>query len=62
MSALKVNHENPINGQLKHSVQEETHVVSVTEIISLDSQHNRPQLLQYRRSEMTEEDFRKETL
>ena len=62
MPALSENQENAISGKQKDSVQEETHVVSATEIINVDSRHKRPLLLQDRRHKMTEEDLRKETL
>ena len=61
MPALSENQENAISGKQKGSVQEETHVVSATEIINVDSRHKRPLLLQDRRHKMTEEDLRKET-
>ena len=61
ISALKGNQENAISGKQEDSVQEETDVVSVTEIICVDSQHNRPLLLQDRKHKMTEEDLREET-
>ena len=49
--------ENAFSGKQKDPVQEETHAVSAMETISVDSQHNRPLLLQDRRHIMTEEDF-----
>ena len=58
---MKGNQENAISGKQKDSVQQETRVVSPKEIISVDSQHSRPLLLQDRRHKMTEEDLRKET-
>ena len=58
---MKGNQENAISGKRKDSVQQGTRVVSPEEIISVDSQHSRPLLLQNRRHKMTEEDLRKET-
>ena len=62
MSALKGDQENAFSGKQKDPVQEETHVVSATEIISVESQHSRPILAPRSQTQkMTEEDFRKET-
>ena len=58
MSALKRHWENAFSGKQMDTVQEDTLVVSATEII-VDNQHYRPLLLQRRRPRLTEEDFRK---
>ena len=57
-SAKKGEWENAFSGKQMDSVQEETLAVSATEII-VNSQHNRPSLLQRRKHRLTEEDFPK---
>ena len=57
-SVDRENGRNPISGKQMDTVQEETLVVSATEII-VDNQHNRLLLLRERRDRLTEEDLRK---
>ena len=57
-TALKGEWENVISGKQMDSVQEETLVVSATEII-VDNQHNRPLMLQKCRRRLTQIDGRK---